>query len=59
MKRICPNCLIGELHWDQDHDAEDYGYCEPGIVIFYHCEECGAEIEVFVPQVNEYKGELR
>lgn len=52
--RLCPNCMEGVLSWDSDEEAEDIGYSEPGILSFYHCTACGAEIEVYVPdKANE------
>ena len=57
MKRICPNCNVSELHWDSSEDAEDCGYVVAGTVSFYHCVNCGAEIEMLVPVENEYKKE--
>lgn len=41
------------LGWDEDSD--DAGCEIKGILSFYHCEECGTQIEVLVPEKNEYK----
>jgi predicted RNA-binding Zn-ribbon protein involved in translation (DUF1610 family) len=45
----CPACGKQTAIWQSDFDAEDVGYIEPGIVTFYTCSNCGAEIEVYVP----------
>ena len=55
LERICPNCLDSVLMWDSDADAIDAGYAEEGSITYYHCEKCGADIEVFVPTENPYK----
>ena len=55
MNKICPNCSSYSLHWNSDAEAEECGYSVAGIVTFYHCANCGAEVEVFVP--NEREGE--
>lgn len=47
-KRVCPNCCLSELRRDSSENAENLGY-EPGTVDFYHCNKCGAEIEVYAP----------
>lgn len=41
----CFHCGERTLCWDNDFDAEDLGYDQPGIVQFLHCENCGAEVE--------------
>ena len=51
--RKCPNCGRWGLCWDSDADAEECGYTDPGIVNFYHCTECGADIEVYVRNAKE------
>ena len=45
----CFHCLTYGVIWDNDFDAEDYGYEEPGIVHACHCVNCGAEITYFCP----------
>ena len=54
-ERICPNCLDAELKWDSSEDMEDIGCSEPGTVDFYHCENCGAAVEIYVPATNPYE----
>ena len=54
-KKICPNCLGAEIRWDSSEDMTDIGCDEPGIADFYHCENCGASIEVYAPETNPYK----
>lgn len=53
----CPNCEQQELIWDSSADSNDCGYELDGIVSLYHCTNCGAEIEIFVPNENQYKEE--
>ena len=43
---ICPCCHQGLLIWKSDFSFEDVGYEGDGIVTFYECDSCGAEIEV-------------
>lgn len=43
---ICPCCRQGMLIWKSDFSFEDVGYEGDGIVTFYECDACGAEIEV-------------
>lgn len=44
------NCWYcgGRVIWNCDYDAEDLGY-EPGIVTHLHCSDCGAMIEMYLP----------
>lgn len=39
----------GNVVWDSDFSFEDECLEGEGIVQFYHCSECGAEIEVRIP----------
>jgi hypothetical protein len=52
-QRLCPNCLNSEIRWDSSEDMSDIGCSEPGVADFYHCENCGASIEIYVPEKNE------
>ena len=45
----CFHCGERAVIWDCDYDAEDLDYGMPGIVQFLHCENCGAQIEYFIP----------
>lgn len=45
----CFHCLRYAVAWDSDFDFEDYGRDGGGIVHVCHCNNCGAEIEYFVP----------
>ena len=49
----CFNCGEDSVIWDNDYDFEDMGYEGKGIVHCYHCFNCGAEIEVRVPEEGE------
>lgn len=42
-----------EVIWQNDFDAEDVGYTEPGIIQYFTCPKCGAEYEVFEPFEKE------
>ena len=48
----CFHCGQRSVIWDNDFDAEDYGYPIAGIVHCLHCTNCGAEIEYVI-----YEGE--
>lgn len=45
----CPVCGQKTASWESDFSAQDAGYSEPGLVIFYHCGNCGALIEAYIP----------
>lgn len=49
----CPACGQFTAIWQSDFDAEDVGYILPGIVSYYTCTNCHAEIEVYVPIEEE------
>lgn len=49
----CYCCRHRAVYWNSDADAEDAGYTEAGIVSFYTCGNCGAEIEMFIPIKEE------
>lgn len=42
----CPYCRQGVLRWMADSSFEECGYSGSGLVQFYECPVCGAEIEV-------------
>lgn len=48
-------CIIcgHELIWESDFSYEDCGYEGEGLVQFFHCPNCGAEIEVCSPEIGE------
>ena len=50
----CPICQA-ELLWDSDCGAEEAGYSVEGTLSFYHCENCGADLEILSP--HDYKEE--
>ena len=43
---ICPYCRQGVLRWMADSSFDECGYSGSGLVQFYECPVCGAEIEV-------------
>lgn len=45
----CPVCGKQAAVWQNDFSSEDAGYLEDGIVTYYSCSNCGAEIEAFRP----------
>ena len=46
----CFHCGARAVIWDSDFTFEDFGiFDEEGIVHVCHCENCGAEIEYYVP----------
>lgn len=49
----CYCCRHMSVYWQSDEDAEDAGYTREGVVSFYTCGNCGAEIEVFMPTEDE------
>lgn len=53
----CPNCNTWKLCWDSDESSDEVGFIEDGVVSFYHCTHCGAQMELFVPFENEYAEE--
>ena len=44
----CFHCLQKAVIWDSDFDFGDFGHEGKGVVHFYHCRNCGAEIEYWV-----------
>ena len=48
----CTNCEK-ELIWGGDHNSEDYGYDEDGIVSNYNCnnEECDVELVLIYTEI--------
>ena len=44
----CWHCNT-ELIWGGDHDYEDYGIDEEGIVTNLSCPNCDAFVEVYLP----------
>lgn len=53
----CFHCGQKSVHWCSDFDFEDYGLLdEEGIIHVCHCDNCGADIEYYVP-INVNKEE--
>lgn len=51
---VCWYCG-GQLCWDADFDAEDFGYEEEGIVTRLHCNDCGAVVTYeLIQEPSEY-----
>ena len=48
----CWHCNT-ELIWGGDHDYEDYGIDEEGIVTNLSCPNCDAFVEVYLPLDND------
>ena len=44
----CFHCGMRGVIWDSDYNGEDLGR-PPGIIHLCHCENCGAEIEYYLP----------
>lgn len=53
----CFHCGQKSVHWCSDFDFEDYGLDEEGIVHICHCDNCGADIEYYVPIKMENEGD--
>lgn len=49
----CFHCCTKSVIWDSDFMFEDVGREGNGIVHFCHCENCGAEIEYYIPIDDE------
>lgn len=51
----CPNCRSRKhLSWESNFTFEECGYEGTGIVTFIECLNCGAKIEICVPDENPY-----
>lgn len=48
----CFHCGSRSVIWDNDFSFEDFGHDGEGIVHVCHCNNCGAEIEYYVPLDN-------
>ncbi len=48
----CFHCGQRSVIWQNDFMFEDLGYEGQGIVHICHCNNCGAEIEYYVPLDN-------
>lgn len=53
---LCPHCRARMLKWESDEEASDIGYYEEGIVSYYHCDNCGVHVEIYIPRRNENEG---
>ena len=49
---ICPICKK-EMIWDSDADSDEAGYFAPGYVMYFHCERCNAQFEIFIEKEDE------
>ena len=49
----CFHCGQRSVCWQNDFAFEDYGYEGEGIVHVCHCDNCGADIEYYVPYNND------
>ena len=45
----CFHCGARAVIWDCDYTFADYGYDGEGLIHTCHCENCGAEIEYWIP----------
>mgnify|MGYP006377447735 FL=1 len=48
----CFHCGQRSVYWQNDFTFEAYGYEGEGIVHVCHCDNCGADIEYYVPYNN-------
>ena len=53
----CFHCLTRSVVWQCDYDFSDFGIEGEGIVHVCHCENCGADIEYYVPVGGEEEDE--
>lgn len=54
MAKTCICCGCDTLQWDGEHQAEEYGWVDrEGWISEWHCENCGAEILIYVPTDKE------
>ena len=49
----CFHCLQRTVSWDADFDSSDFGMEEEGIVQVLHFNNCGAQIQYFIPTGKE------
>lgn len=49
----CFHCGQRSVYWQNDFTFGDYGYEGEGIVHVCHCDNCGADIEYYVPYNND------
>ena len=45
----CFHCGAYAVTWDVDFDFSDYEYEGEGVIHVCHCNNCGAQIEYYVP----------
>ena len=50
----CFNCRGHNICWDNDFTFEDYGIDGEGLVHVLHCMDCGAEIEYYCREGEEF-----
>lgn len=48
----CFHCGAYAVTWEADFDFSDYGYEGEGVIHVCHCNNCGAQIEYYVPFNN-------
>ena len=53
----CANCGSRQVSWQSDFGFEDMGYEGEGIVTFYECLNCGAQIEYDIRTDDENEKE--
>ena len=53
----CFHCGQRAVIWDNDFNAEDYGYSGRGIVHALHCSNCGAIIEYILMEEDDEQRE--
>ena len=49
----CFNCGHRSVYWQADFDFEDYGLEGDGIIHVCHCDNCGADVEYYVPGLKK------
>lgn len=49
----CFYCRSHNVTWENDFTFDDCGYDGEGLVQFYHCFDCGADIEYRIPEPTE------
>lgn len=52
-KWVCLNCGSDKVVWDSDADLQDMGIDRRGIVKFFHCLNCGWDIEYYIYEDKE------
>lgn len=50
----CPHCLTDRLGYSNSFTYEECCYEGSGTVEFHECDNCGATVEVCIPDNNPY-----